>query len=74
VQEILKNSGKEAYTLRFATEQQAQGWQKAFELIAKVSSCISIAVAFAPDRVLTMRCSVHCWSSKRLKRLGGSDL
>lgn len=37
VQEVLKNSGKEAYTLRFATEQQAQGWQKAFELIAKRS-------------------------------------
>jgi hypothetical protein len=40
VQEVLKNSGKEAYTLRFATEQQAQGWQKAFELIAKVCSCV----------------------------------
>jgi hypothetical protein len=36
VRETLKSAGKDAYILRFSTEQQAQEWQRAFELIAKV--------------------------------------
>jgi adenosylmethionine-8-amino-7-oxononanoate aminotransferase len=36
VQEVLKGASKDAYTLRFATEKQAQEWRKAFDLISKV--------------------------------------
>jgi hypothetical protein len=36
VEEVLKGAGKDSYTLRFATVQQAQEWRQAFELIAKV--------------------------------------
>ena len=36
----MKGSGKDSYTLRFATDDKAQEWRRAFELIAKVSSAL----------------------------------
>ena len=50
VQEVLKGSGKDMYTLRFETEQLAQEWRRGFELIAKVSgsTCSCSAFAFSP--------------------------
>jgi hypothetical protein len=41
VHEVLKSAGKDVYTLRFATEQLAQDWCRAFELIAKVSDFVA---------------------------------
>ena len=52
VQEVLKGTGKDAYTLRFATEQQAQAWRKGFELIAKVGGILQLQCVFA--RVTSM--------------------
>ena len=36
----MKGSGKDSYTLRFATDDKAQEWRRAFELMAKVSSAL----------------------------------
>ncbi len=46
VHEVLKSAGKDVYTLRFATEQLAQDWSRAFELIAKVSGFVTCCVSF----------------------------
>jgi hypothetical protein len=46
VHEVLKSAGKDVYTLRFATEQLAQDWFRAFELIAKVSGFVALFVLF----------------------------
>ncbi len=46
VHEVLKSAGKDVYTLRFATEQLAQDWSRAFELIAKVSGFVALFVLF----------------------------
>ena len=46
VHEVLKSAGKDVYTLRFATEQLAQDWCRAFELIAKVSDFVALFVLF----------------------------
>ena len=42
VQEVLKGSGKDIYTLRFETEQLAQEWRTGFELIAKVGGSLPL--------------------------------
>jgi hypothetical protein len=55
VQEVLKGALKNAYTLRFATETQAQEWRKAFDLISKV-----IASAFLKHRLLALVLTHPC--------------
>jgi hypothetical protein len=34
----MKGSGKDSYTLRFASDDKAQEWRRAFELMAKVKT------------------------------------
>ncbi len=37
---MTKGAGKDNYTLRFATDDKAQEWRRAFELMAKVNSAL----------------------------------
>jgi hypothetical protein len=36
----MKGSGKDSYTLRFASDDKAQEWRTAFELMAKVKNTL----------------------------------
>ena len=65
VQEVLKGSGKDVYTLRFETEQLAQEWRRGFELIAKVSggTCSCSSLAFS-----RLCCSTRLLCSRRSRR------
>jgi len=65
VQETLKGTGKDAYTLRFATEQLALEWHRGFELIAKVGGVMQLQ---ARARDLTRRCSTRLLCSRGWRR------
>ena len=73
VQETLKGTGKDAYTLRFATEQLALEWHRGFELIAKVGGVMQLQrLLQARARDLTRRCSTRLLCSRGWKRQRGS--
>lgn len=53
---MIKGTGKDSYTLRFATDDKAQEWRRAFELMAKVSSALFLFTesASAPMHVSSL--------------------